>query len=332
MNRIHYAIGVKAFYRTKTVIMAAVFLLATIVLSSTPAPANAAVEQTETGETTYQVVEGNSPYVLVKSTISASNNKPPKVESYSCTQYRQEAYNSYESYQSYDYLYSYWVSGYWYWGYYYPGYYQSVYGWKTHWKWVTRYRTVSYLDTCTRTTNYVVGSFEGAIPLEASDITATVNGRSASITKLKSYETDGIKYRNVRVNSASINYGQTRTIQLSYKLASGAVRSSSVTRINAAYVGFCPIGYGQTGGKVSLYIPKHFTLGGRSNQWSLATNSNYSILTLEDNNNMYSTLGCVSANDLSKSKKSPLLLRVAKECQFMHGLAINYGQKKWVNF
>jgi hypothetical protein len=303
VNLIHYATGVKAFYRTKIAIMAAVFLLATIVLSITPAPANAAVEQTETSETTYEVVEGNSPFVLVKSTITQSNNKPPKVESYSCTMYRQESYESYESYRSYDYLYSYWVSGYWYWGYYYPGYYQSVYGWRTHYEWVTRYRTVSYLDTCTRTTNYVVGSYEGAIPLEASSVTATVNGRSASITKLKSYETDGIKYRDVRVNSANINYGQTRTIQLSYKLASGAVRSSSVTRINAAYVGFCPIGYGRTGGKVSLYIPKHFTLGRHSSKWSLNTNSNHSIFTWEDNNNMYSTLGCVSANDLSKSNK-----------------------------
>ena len=303
MNLIHYATGVKFFYRTKIATMAAVFLLATIVLSSTPAPAIAAVEQTETSETTYQVVEGNSPYILVESTITQSNNKPPKVESYSCTMYRQESYESYESYRSYDYLYSYWVSGYWYWGYYYPGYYQSVYGWRTHYEWVTRYRTVSYLDTCTRTTNYVVGSYEGAIPLEASSVTATVNGRSASITKLKSYETDGIKYRDVRVNSANINYGQTRTIQLSYKLVSGAVRSSSVTRINAAYVGFCPIGYGRTGGKVSLYIPKHFTLGRHSSKWSLTTNLNHSIFTWEDNNNMYSTLGCVSANDLSKSNK-----------------------------
>jgi hypothetical protein len=303
VNLIHYATGVKFFYRTKIATMAAVFLLATIVLSSTPAPAIAAVEQTETSETTYQVVEGNSPYILVESTITQSNNKPPKVESYSCTMYRQESYESYESYRSYDYLYSYWVSGYWYWGYYYPGYYQSVYGWRTHYEWVTRYRTVSYLDTCTRTTNYVVGSYEGAIPLEASSVTATVNGRSASITKLKSYETDGIKYRDVRVNSANINYGQTRTIQLSYKLVSGAVRSSSVTRINAAYVGFCPIGYGRTGGKVSLYIPKHFTLGRHSSKWSLTTNLNHSIFTWEDNNNMYSTLGCVSANDLSKSNK-----------------------------
>jgi len=283
--------------------MAAVFLLATIVLSSTPAPANAAVEQTETSETTYEVIEGKSPYILVESTITQSNNKPPKVESYSCTQYRLESYESYESYQSYEYLYSYWVSGYWYWGYYYPGYYEDVYGWRTRYHYVTRYRTVSYLDTCTTTTNYVIGSYEGAIPLEATSITATVNGRSASVTKLKSYETDGIKYRDVRVNSANIKYGQTRTIQLSYKLASGAVRSSSVTRINAAYVGFCPIGYGRTGGKVSLYIPKHFTLVSRPSQWALNTSSNHSIFTWEDKNNMYSTLGCVSASDLSKSNK-----------------------------
>ena len=293
----------KAFYRTKIAIMAAVFLLATIVLSSTPAPANAAVEQTETSETTYEVIEGKSPYILVESTITQSNNKPPKVESYSCTQYRLESYESYESYQSYEYLYSYWVSGYWYWGYYYPGYYEDVYGWRTRYHYVTRYRTVSYLDTCTTTTNYVIGSYEGAIPLEATSITATVNGRSASVTKLKSYETDGIKYRDVRVNSANIKYGQTRTIQLSYKLASGAVRSSSVTRINAAYVGFCPIGYGRTGGKVSLYIPKHFTLVSRPSQWALNTSSNHSIFTWEDKNNMYSTLGCVSASDLSKSNK-----------------------------
>ena len=303
MNLIHYATGMKAFYRTKIAIMAAVFLLATIVLSSTPAPANAAVEQTETSETTYEVIEGKSPYILVESTITQSNNKPPKVESYSCTQYRLESYESYESYQSYEYLYSYWVSGYWYWGYYYPGYYEDVYGWRTRYHYVTRYRTVSYLDTCTTTTNYVIGSYEGAIPLEATSITATVNGRSASVTKLKSYETDGIKYRDVRVNSANIKYGQTRTIQLSYKLASGAVRSSSVTRINAAYVGFCPIGYGRTGGKVSLYIPKHFTLVSRPSQWALNTSSNHSIFTWEDKNNMYSTLGCVSASDLSKSNK-----------------------------
>ena len=293
----------KAFYRTKIAIMAAVFLLATIVLSSTPAPANAAVEQTETSETTYEVIEGKSPYILVESTITQSNNKPPKVESYSCTQYRVESYESYESYQSYEYLYSYWVSGYWYWGYYYPGYYEDVYGYRTRYRYVTRYRTVSYLDTCTTTTNYVIGSYEGAIPLEATSITATVNGRSASITKLKSYATNGIKYRDVRINSSNIGYGKTRTIQLSYKLASGAVRSSSVNRINAAYVGFCPIGYGRTGGKVSLYIPKHFSLVSRPSQWALNTSSNHSIFTWEDKNNMYSTLGCVSASDLSKSNK-----------------------------
>ena len=52
-----------------------------------PAPIGAATEQSETASTVYRAVLGTDPVVSVTAEITQTNNKPPKIEEYMCTQY-----------------------------------------------------------------------------------------------------------------------------------------------------------------------------------------------------------------------------------------------------
>ena len=269
-----------------------------------PAPVGAATEQSETASTVYRAVLGTNPFVSVTAEITQANNKPPKIEEYMCTQYRRESYQNYESYQRYEVLYSYWVNGYWYRGWYYSGYYKYVYGWKTYWNWVTRFRDVPYLTTCTRTTIYPIRSWQGAIPLEAVNVKATINGQSAPISRLEKYVSDGVSYQDIKVKGSDIQYGQTSRVKVTYELRGSKPRSTQVTRINPAYVGFCPIGYGRTGGSVTVYIPKNFTMASLTKNWQVGNDAQHSILSQQNSNNMYSTLGCVSGLDLTQAKRT----------------------------
>ena len=107
-------------------------ILATLFSLFSAGPTTAIPEQEEKGQTVYEIVDSQTPTVSVTSTIVVSNNKPPKVVSFTCTKYRQESYLSYESYQRYEVVSRYWVNGYYYYGRYYSGYYRDIYGWRTY--------------------------------------------------------------------------------------------------------------------------------------------------------------------------------------------------------
>ncbi len=266
-----------------------------LVAAFNPMPAVAA-ETDESAVTTY-TVKPESRTVLVESEIFMRNNKPPKTETYACIKYRTEAYQNYESYQTYDYLYSIWHSGYWYWGYYYAGYYEYKYGWVTHWHYVTRYRQVSYWDTCSKTTRFYAGSYEGAIPSNATQISAVVNGSGASISTISTSTAGGRSVRTIRVNSARLWYNQTRTIKLRYTLPAGEPRTASEVRINPAFFSFCGFGYGRTGGTVHVVIPSTYVVTTPSG-WSQSTTLNGTQLEYKKTSNIYELLPCISGTNL----------------------------------
>lgn len=262
------------------------------------APSAAAADQVETATTVYtiDVVSGQ---VRVVVTVKEQNNKPPKIEQVPCLQYRIETYQNYESYQTYEIMYYQWINGYWYWNVYYPGYNKPIYGWVTHWRFVPRTRTVSYWATCTNTTNFPIPSWRGAIPASAILVSATVNGRTASVSKLSTYTSDSQKYRDVVVNSAQLQYGNSRTSILRYVIPAGQPRSAVATRVNAAYLGFCPIGYGRTGGIVEIQIPKPFVAAASNLTWTVADAGIFTRMTQSSNSKMYKILECVQASSAS---------------------------------
>lgn len=281
-----------------------VFILLATLLS--PLPATAA-DSDESGVTTY-TVNIKDGTVTVESEIFMRNNTPPKTETYSCLKYRTEPYQSYESYQTYDYLYSIWHPGYWYWGNYYPGWSESVYGWRTHYRYVTRYRQVSYWDTCSKTTRYYDGSFEGSIPANATGVSASVNGSRSSVSFLRSSTAGGRAMRNIRVNSARLWYGQTRTIKLRYTLPAGKPRSASEVRINPAFFSFCGLGYGRTGGTVRVVIPMEYAVTSPTG-WNQSKTLYGTQLEYKNSSNIYEILPCITGTNMvaltSRTVKAP---------------------------
>ena len=284
----------------------AFLLCAVLVALLSPSPATAA-NSDESGVTTY-TVNIKDGTVTVESEIFMRNNTPPKTETYSCLQYRSEPYQSYESYQTYDYLYSIWHSGYWYRGNYYPGWSESVYGWRTHYRYVTRYRQVSYWDTCSKTTRYYEGSFEGSIPANATGVSASVNGSRSSVSFLRSSTAGGRAMRNVRVNSARLWYGQTRTVKLRYSLPAEKPRSASEVRINPAFFSFCGLGYGRTGGTVRVIIPREYGVTTPSG-WNQTSTLYGTQLEYKKTSSIYEILPCISGTNMlaftSRTVKAP---------------------------
>ena len=262
------------------------------------APSAAAAEQVETATTVYtiDVVTGQ---VRVVVTVKEQNNKPPKTEQVPCQQSRTELYQNYESYQTYEFRYYYYHPGYYYYGFWYPGWNEPIYGWVTHWHYVTRPRIVLYWTTCPHITYFPIYSWSGSIPASATAVSATVNGHVASVSTPSTSTVGGQKYRNVVINSAYIGFGESRTSILRYTIPAGQPRSSALTRINAAYLGICPIGYGTTGGSVEVQIPKPFVVAASNAPWTVADAGIFTRMTQSSNSNMYKFLDCVQASNTS---------------------------------
>ena len=265
---------------------------------SAPVPRVAAAEIEETASTVY-TVDTIANQIQVVVTVKEQNNKPPKITQEPCQKYRTEQYSNYESYQSWEYRYSKYHPGYYYWKVYYPGWWEPIYGWVTKWRWVTRTRSVPYWTTCESRTDYYTDSWGGAIPASATSVSASVNGRSASVSKLAVYTSGGEEYRNVVVNSARIWFGESRTSILRFVIPAGQPRSSELTRVNAAYLGFCPIGYGTTGGTVEIQIPKPYTMPDSQANWTVADAGTFTRMTKTSSSNMYQVLPCIQASNLN---------------------------------
>ena len=274
-------------------------LTAAVVLASFGGAMPAVAAEIEETASTVYTVDAVANQIQVVVTVKERNNKPPKITQEPCQKYRTEQYSNYESYQSWEYRYSKYHPGYYYWNVYYPGWWEPIYGWVTNWRWVTRTRSVPYWTTCESRTDYYTDSWSGAIPASATSVSASVNGRSASVSKLAAYTSGGEKYRNVVVNSARIWFGESRTSILRFVIPAGQPRSSALTRVNAAYLGFCPIGYGTTGGTVEIQIPKPYTMPDSQANWTVADAGTFTRMTKTSSSNMYQVLPCIQASNLN---------------------------------
>ncbi len=301
--------------------------MAILLLLSLTVPASEvhAAEPDETAATTY-TISLESGKIDVVSEIYMRNNKPPKTETYQCLQYRNEPYQSYESYQTYDYLYSIWHPGYWWYGSYYPGYNEAVYGWRTHWHYVTRYRKVSYWDTCSKTTRYYTGGFEGSIPAEATKLSATVNGTRATISTLKTSTIGGRLLRDIRVNSSKLWYGQSRRVRISYSLPARSARSASSVRMNAAFINFCGLAYGRTGGTVTVVIPREYQVSVPAG-WTTTQVAGNNLYKHSRSANLYELLECISGTNVSGFTKKTV---VSASGQQIHVMAWP-DDSEWLN-
>lgn len=301
--------------------------MAVLLLLSLTAPASEvhAAETDETADTTYTVSLARG-MIDVVSEIYMRNNKPPKTETYQCLQYRTEPYQSYESYQTYDYLYSIWHPGYWWYGWYYPGYYEPIYGWRTHWHYVTRYRKVSYWDTCSKTTRYYTGGFEGSIPADATNLSATVNGARATISTLKKSTIGGRLLRDIRVNSPKLWYGQSRRVRLAYSLPARPARSESSVRMNTAFLNFCGLAYGRTGGTVTVVIPREYQVSVPAG-WTTTQVAGNNVYKHSKSANLYELLECISGTNVSGFTKKTV---VSASGQQIHVMAWP-DDSEWLN-
>ncbi|HJW22745.1 MAG TPA: hypothetical protein VJ506_09975, partial [Candidatus Limnocylindrales bacterium] len=90
----------------------------------------------------------------------------------------------------------------------------------------------------------------------ASAVRATANAGTASVRHVRRSGS----FDQYVVDFAQVNPGGTRRVHFTYRLASGAPRSSSDIRVGRAIASFCVVGQGDDGGTTTVVIPSAYKL------------------------------------------------------------------------
>jgi len=100
---------------------------------------------------------------------------------------------------------------------------------------LTNVKPTEYFATYTR--SYWFETFSFAVLTEATDVAATANGQSLTVTREPIADETTFEIINIRL-PRNLNYQQTITLEVSWRLPSGAVRDDAIVRVSPSYIKF----------------------------------------------------------------------------------------------